>query len=137
MTFLFSQGRKFLSFLFGMHPKFVEDLHQTFKNQMPFSTKYGTCMQPTFPTCPEYLNTNPSPPPPPRALLEVYAEIYFRAWRLSSGPYLLQLEEHCLQDLMFCAVHAPRTGSGSLFHSLRKVGGCGLQMQVECGLSVC
>jgi len=27
------EGRKIISFLFGMHPKFVEDLHQTIKNQ--------------------------------------------------------------------------------------------------------
>ena len=33
------QGRKFLSYLFGMHPKFVEDLHQTIKNQIPHSPK--------------------------------------------------------------------------------------------------
>ena len=54
--------------------------------------------------------------------MEVFAEIYFRAWRLSSGPYLKQLEEHCLQDLMFSAVHAPRTGPGALFHTLKIVG---------------
>ncbi len=59
---------------------------------------------------------------PPRPLLEIYAEIYFRAWRLSSGPYLLQIEERCLQDLMYSAVHATRTGQHSLFHALRKVG---------------
>jgi len=47
--------------------------------------------------------------------------VYFRAWRLSSGPYLTQLEEHCLQDLMFSAVHAPRTGAGALFHTLKAV----------------
>lgn len=56
-----------------------------------------------------------------RSLLETYGEVYFRAWRLSTGPYLKQIEEHCLQDLMYSAVHAPRLGQQSLFHSLRKV----------------
>ncbi|XP_064397561.1 condensin-2 complex subunit G2-like [Halichondria panicea] len=81
------EGRKFLSFLFGMHPSFVEDLHQTIKYQIPYMSK----------------------------------EVYLRAWRLSSGPYLRQIEEQCLQDLMFSAVHAPRLGQHSLFNSLRKV----------------
>ncbi|XP_064397126.1 condensin-2 complex subunit G2-like isoform X2 [Halichondria panicea] len=87
------EGRKFLSFLFGMHPSFVEDLHQTIKYQIPYMS-------------------NP--------LLETYGEVYLRAWRLSSGPYLRQIEEQCLQDLMFSAVHAPRLGQHSLFNSLRK-----------------
>lgn len=56
-----------------------------------------------------------------RSFVEVYGEVYFRAWRLASGPYLKQLEEFCLQDLMYSAVHAPRHGLHSLFHSLRKV----------------
>ena len=37
---LVPQGRKLISFLFGMHPKFVEDLHQTIKNQIPHCPKY-------------------------------------------------------------------------------------------------
>ena len=56
-----------------------------------------------------------------RSLLETYGEIYYRAWRLASGPYLKQIEEYCLQDLMYSAVNAPRHGLHSLFHSLRKV----------------
>ena len=36
---LVPQGRKLISFLFGMHPKFVEDLHQTIKNQIPHCPK--------------------------------------------------------------------------------------------------
>ena len=34
---------------------------------------------------------------------------------------LQQLEEHCLQDLMYTAVHAQRTGLHSFFAALRKV----------------
>ena len=73
----------------------------------------------------------PTPPLPPtlphlavcshRSLLETYGEIYYRAWRLASGPYLKQIEEYCLQDLMYSVVNAPRHGLHSLFHSLRKV----------------
>ena len=34
------------------------------------------------------------------------------------------IEKQCLQDLMYCAVHAPRKGSRSMFHSLRCVLAC-------------
>ena len=60
--YLYSEeGKKLLSFLFGLHPVFVEDLHQTVRSQLPHC---------------------------PKAHLEVYGEVYFRAWRLAAGPYL-------------------------------------------------
>ena len=42
----------------------------------------------------------------------MYGKVYLRAWRLSSGPYLDHIETHCLQDLMYLCVHAPRGGGG-------------------------
>ena len=31
-------GRRFLVFLFGLHPSLVEPLHETIKNQIPLAT---------------------------------------------------------------------------------------------------
>ena len=55
-------------------------------------------------------------------LLEVYGKIYIRAWNHIPDHLLSLFEEQCLQDIMFCAVHAPRSGCNALFHRLRKVG---------------
>jgi len=54
-------------------------------------------------------------------VLSFYGEVYFRAWRVASGAYLKVLEENCVQDLMYCAVHAQRTGTQSMASRLRKV----------------
>ena len=35
--------------------------------------------------------------------------------------FLKVLEENCIQDLMYCAVHAQRTGTQSMASRLRKV----------------
>lgn len=59
--------------------------------------------------------------PPSSWLLEVYGEVYMRAWHLVPAHLLSSFEERCLQDLMFSAVHAPRSGRHALFHRLRKV----------------
>ena len=48
----------------------------------------------------------------PRWVVAVYGKVYLRAWRLSSGPYLDHIETHCIQDLMYLCVHAPRGGGG-------------------------
>lgn len=86
------QGRKLISFMFGLHPAFVGNLHQAIKKVIPYCS---------------------------RAHLKAYGEIYFRSWRFASGPYLKEIEDKCLQDLMYCAVHASRHGTKSLFNALR------------------
>ena len=85
------EGGKFLSYLFGMHPTFIEDLHETIRNQIPCGK---------------------------RSLLQAYGAVYFRAWKEASGQYLMKLEEDCVQDLINCAVHA---SSPAMFKSIRHV----------------
>lgn len=88
------EGRRFLSYLFGLNPDLSKEFHKTIKNQIP------SCA----------VNS-----------LYLYGEVYFRAWRVASGVYLKVLEENCIQDLMYCAVHAQRTGTQSMASRLRKV----------------
>ncbi|XP_077993869.1 condensin-2 complex subunit G2-like [Glandiceps talaboti] len=88
------EGRRFLSFSFGMNPTFIEQLHKTIKTQLPYC---------------------------PRTIVKSYAEVYFRAWRAASGPYLQKLEVHCIQDYMYCAVYASRTGSKSMASILKQL----------------
>ncbi|XP_073235471.1 condensin-2 complex subunit G2-like [Porites lutea] len=88
------EGRRFLSYLFGLNPELSKEFHKTIKNQIP------SCAM---------------------NVLSLYGEVYFRAWRVASGPYLKVLEENCFQDLMYSAVHAQRSGTQSMASRLRKV----------------
>ncbi|KAL9966949.1 hypothetical protein ACROYT_G025098 [Oculina patagonica] len=88
------EGRRFLSYSFGLNPELSKEFHKTIKNQIPYCA----------------MN-----------VLSLYGEVYFRAWRVASGAYLKVLEENCVQDLMFSAVHAQRTGTQSMASRLRKV----------------
>ncbi|XP_013379950.1 condensin-2 complex subunit G2-like [Lingula anatina] len=88
------EGRLFLSFLFSLNCNFIECLHRTVKNQLPYCSK---------------------------SVLQWYGDIYFRAWRVAAGPFLEKIELYCIQDLMYHAVHAPRGSTHSLASSLRKV----------------
>ena len=85
------EGRKLLVYLFGLHPPFIAELHRSIKAQIPVCRK---------------------------ALRSLYGEVYFKAWRGASGAYLERIEEGCLQDLMFHAVHASSTAMAT---SLRQV----------------
>ncbi|KAL1523555.1 hypothetical protein AB1Y20_018491 [Prymnesium parvum] len=77
-----AEGRKLLVFLFGLHPPFILELHRAIKAQLAVCRK---------------------------SLRLLYGEVYFRAWRMASGPYVVKMEESVLQDLMFHAVHASST----------------------------
>jgi condensin-2 complex subunit G2 len=103
-----ADGKKLLSYFFGLHPSFVDSLHQTIRNQIPWC---------------------------PKAYLEVYGEVYFKSWRLASGPYLKKLEDQCVQDLMYTAVHASRSGPHAAFPALRKVLGYIHQQTQHSGVS--
>ena len=54
------EGRRFLAFLFGLHPRFIDDIHTTVKNQLPCN----------------------------KSLVEAFGEVYFRAWRGATGQYV-------------------------------------------------
>ena len=60
-------------------------------------------------------------------ILQTCAHTYTNTNGIMNYCVLLSLqviEKQCLQDLMYCAVHAPRKGSRSMFHSLRCVIAC-------------
>ncbi|XP_071503358.1 condensin-2 complex subunit G2-like [Diadema antillarum] len=88
------EGRKFLSFLFGLEEQLVERLHAAIKNQLP--------------SC-------------PKNMLDYYGEVYFKAWRNASPPLSAKIETCCIQDLMHCAIHARRVGTRSLSLILRQL----------------
>ncbi|XP_056318859.1 condensin-2 complex subunit G2 [Danio aesculapii] len=67
------EGKRFLAFLFSWNDNFIRMIHETIKNQLQFF---------------------------PKALSVHVAEIYFRAWRKASGPFLEEIESACIQDLM-------------------------------------
>ncbi|EDQ85542.1 uncharacterized protein MONBRDRAFT_34252 [Monosiga brevicollis MX1] len=73
------EGRRFLSFLFGLHLNFTEQLHTNIKS--------------TLPHC-------------PKSFISAYGEIYYRAWRGASGAYQTTIENACIQDLIYHALHA-------------------------------
>ncbi|XP_032090653.1 condensin-2 complex subunit G2 [Thamnophis elegans] len=75
------EGRRFLSFLFTWNVDFIKLIHGTIKNQL-------LCF--------------------PRSLMNHVAEVYFRAWKKSSGEILEVIEYNCIQDFMHHAVHLPR-----------------------------
>ncbi|XP_053338290.1 condensin-2 complex subunit G2 [Clarias gariepinus] len=76
------EGKRFLAFLFGWDVGFIRMIHDTIKNQLQFLSK---------------------------ALTEDVADIYFRAWRKASPPFLQEIESTCIQDLMQHAVLLHRT----------------------------
>ncbi|XP_052007489.1 condensin-2 complex subunit G2 [Xyrauchen texanus] len=67
------EGKRFLAFLFSWNENFIRMIHETIKNQLQFF---------------------------PKTLSVHVAEIYFRAWRKASGPFLEEIESTCIQDLM-------------------------------------
>jgi hypothetical protein len=86
-----TEGVKFLSFLFGLQPQLIDEIHQTIRSQILCNRK---------------------------SLMETYGSIYFRAWKEASGQYLLAIEQGCIQNLIQCAVHA---STPALFTSIRQV----------------
>ncbi|XP_078666930.1 condensin-2 complex subunit G2-like isoform X1 [Branchiostoma floridae x Branchiostoma belcheri] len=86
-----AEGRRFLTFLFGLHPNFTDKLHKTIKNQLPAASK---------------------------TVLKYYGEIYFHAWNISDGLFREKVEI-CLQDLMYLAIHANRSGPKPLSENLQ------------------
>uniref|UniRef100_A0A8B9JJH0 Non-SMC condensin II complex, subunit G2 n=1 Tax=Astyanax mexicanus TaxID=7994 RepID=A0A8B9JJH0_ASTMX len=67
------EGKRFLAFLFGWDVNFISMIHGTIKNQLPYFSK---------------------------AVAADVAEIYFRAWKKASSPFLEEIESTCIQDFM-------------------------------------
>jgi condensin-2 complex subunit G2 len=85
------EGGKFLSFIFGLHPVFIEDIHDTVLSHLQCSKK---------------------------SVAQAYGGVYFRAWKESSGQYLMKIEEGCVQDFINKAVHASKP---AIFTAVRHV----------------
>lgn len=95
-NYLCDEGAKFIALLFQL-PYLVPILHKSIKSMLPECT---------------------------RAQSAKIAEIYFRAWKSSEGDVKQQIEEDCLQDLMYCGVHVdPMKGrlSPNLMHLLHHI----------------
>ncbi|KAI5104631.1 condensin-2 complex subunit G2 isoform X2, partial [Silurus meridionalis] len=71
------EGKRFLAFLFEWDVHFIKMIHETIKNQLQFLAK---------------------------PVAEDVGEIYFRAWKKASSPFLEEMETSCIQDLMQHAV---------------------------------
>jgi condensin-2 complex subunit G2 len=71
-----------LVYLFGLFPPFIDELHNTIKAQIRTGRK---------------------------SILEVYGDVYYKAWKAATGPYLLKLEYSCIQDLMGSCIHVADT----------------------------
>ena len=84
-----ADGRRLLTYLFGLHPALITDIHETVKSQLPYAKK---------------------------KLVQAYGDVYFRAWKAASPPYLEAIETGCIQDLMHATVHS---SSPSLYATLR------------------
>lgn len=90
------EGLKFLSELFSWQA-LVPRLHRSIKSVLPGCTRNQSAK---------------------------YAEVYFRAWKKSDGEVKQMIEENCIQDLMYAAVHVdPLTGwlSANLHHLLHHI----------------
>eukprot|EP00899_Mesostigma_viride_P008179 jgi/Mesvir1/17362/Mv08672-RA.1 len=84
-------GRRFLSFLFSLHPQVVRELSTIIANQIPAGRK---------------------------SVLDAYSEVLLRAWKNIVGPCLVELEQSCVQVLMRAAILA---SAPSLCAGIRRV----------------
>ncbi|XP_006874492.1 PREDICTED: condensin-2 complex subunit G2 [Chrysochloris asiatica] len=75
------EGRRFLSSLFNWNINFIKMIHGTIKNQLQGLQK---------------------------SLMMYIAEIYFRAWKKSSGKILETIENSCIQDFMYHGINLQR-----------------------------
>ncbi|XP_028764167.1 uncharacterized protein LOC114722329 [Neltuma alba] len=72
-------GRRFLSFIFGLSNQLVKELLAMIRSQIPFGRK---------------------------SMLEAYGDILFRAWKAAQGDSRVEIENRFLQDLVEGAIHA-------------------------------
>lgn len=84
-------GRKFISFMFGLSPQLVKEALAMIRSQIPFGRK---------------------------SVLETYGDIVFQAWKHVEGESRNEIENGFLQGLIEGAIHA---SSGALAASIRKV----------------
>jgi hypothetical protein len=127
-----SEGRRFLSFVLCLHPSLVADIHGVVKVRTCVLRAFilvavwpqgrgvpgrsaarprcavdceqaCVCVCACACSCSRWQSNLPGAP---ARVVEAYGEVYFRAWRCAEGATLLRIEQVCLQDLMYCGVHA-------------------------------
>ncbi|KAL1006796.1 hypothetical protein UPYG_G00077220 [Umbra pygmaea] len=76
------EGKRLMVFLFSWNVNFIQMIHGTIKNQLPYFAN---------------------------SLVDHIAEVYCRAWKKSTGDHLERIESACIQDLMQHAVLLHRT----------------------------
>jgi hypothetical protein len=77
-----NDGKKLLQFLFEIDPAFISEVHNCIKGVLAYQKRFQ---------------------------VEAFAEIYYKAWKNSSGHFKITIEEVCLQDLVTCALHLRNT----------------------------
>ncbi|KAF8406207.1 hypothetical protein HHK36_008292 [Tetracentron sinense] len=85
------EGRRFIAFLFGLSRQLVKEALAIIRSQIPFGRK---------------------------SMLEAYADILFRAWKIVEGPSRDEIESGFLQSLIEGAIHA---SSGAFAASIRRI----------------
>lgn len=84
-------GRRFLSFIFGLSNQLVKELLAMIRSQIPFGRK---------------------------SMLEAYGDILFRAWKAAEADSRVEIENRFLQDLIEGATHA---SSATLASYIRRI----------------
>lgn len=97
-------GRRFLSFIFGLSNQLVRELLAMFRSQISFGRK---------------------------SMLEAYGDILFRAWKAAEGDLRVEIENRFLQDLIDGAVHA---SLGTLASYIRRVLGAFINQRTTNGV---
>ncbi|XP_057957606.1 uncharacterized protein LOC131150725 [Malania oleifera] len=84
-------GRRFLAFMFGLSGQLLKEALAMIRSQIPFGRK---------------------------SMLEAYADIVFRAWKVAEGAVRDEIENGFLQDMIEGAIHS---SSDSLAAFIRRV----------------
>lgn len=111
-------GVRFIVFLFTLSPGFVDQLHSAIKEALKPEEKYDTkvALHCDLRQCSAHMYCGFF-----RQMSSAYGEIYFKAWRQSSGAFRERVEDGCLQDLMYHGVMANRTAHGDVFSPIRSI----------------
>ena len=87
-------GIRFLVYLFTLSPQLTYQLHLNLKSHLPAT---------------------------PKSWHSKYGEIYFKAWQKTTDEHKLKIEQDCIQDLMYKAVHSQREGHNSMSNILFRI----------------
>lgn len=104
LYFKTEDGRRFLSFIFGLNNQLVKELLAMIRSQIPFGRK---------------------------SMLEAYGDILFRAWKAMEGDSRVEIESRFLQDLIDGAIHA---SSGAFASYIRRVLGAFINQRTTNGV---